>query len=177
MIVFDIEATGLLKQGLSIKEQPHIVEFAAVKLNDKTLKKVDSIEFMVNPKVPFPKKFVEITGITENKVKGMKTFAHHFNDVVDFFLGERYLCAHNISYDVGVLGAEIQRLRMQKNFPWPPIHLCSMERTQHFRGKWLKLNILYEFLFDKKPVQAHRAMSDVDLLLDCVRELRKRDIL
>ncbi len=177
MIVFDIEATDLIKKLRPIDEQPHIVEFAAVKLHDKSLKRIDEIEFMVDPKVPLPDKFTKITGIDKNMVKGKKTFAYHFNDVTDFFLGERVLCAHNISYDTGVLGAEVQRLGMLKNFPWPPEHVCTMRRTDHFTGKWLKLTELYKWLFEKNPIQSHRAMSDVEMLVKCVKHLRKMEIL
>ena len=178
MIILDIEATGLLQNdSLPLTEQPHIVELAAKRLSDKTLKATDKIEFMCDPGVPLPKKFMEITGITEKDVKGKKKFATYFPQVVEFFNGERTLCAHNVSYDVGVLAYQLQRLGMQHHFPWPVIHLCTVELTHHFKGHRLNLLKLYEYLGFPEVKHAHRAMGDVDMLVKIVKELRKMKVL
>src|SRR6185312_12803109 len=88
MIVLDTETTGLPEPELvPLDQQPHIIEFGAIKLNDDTLEQVDQMHFMVNPGIPIPPIITKITGITDADVHGKKKFASAVLPLSEFFLG------------------------------------------------------------------------------------------
>jgi DNA polymerase-3 subunit epsilon len=177
MIIVDTETTDLIHNSLlPLAQQPRIIEFAAQKLDDNNLQFIDQISFLVNPGVPIPPHVVKTTGIDDGMVKDAKPFSTHYPALVDFFLGERKLVAHNLPHDVGCLALELRRLDMEHRFPWPHHHICTVELSQYFNGKYLKLTELYQQLFDREPSQEHRAMSDVELLVECVRALHQRGL-
>src|SRR4051812_6260290 len=175
MIIFDTETTGLPKPTVvPLDQQPHIIEFAAVKLSDKTLHETDRVTFLVNPGVPLEPIITKITGLRDSDLKNEKPFSARYLELVRFFLGEEMLIAHNAPFDVALLTFELQRLDMLTKFPWPFRHVCTVERTQHLTGSYMKLEKLYTHLFGRDPEQKHRAMGDVELLMDVVRELRRK---
>lgn len=179
MIVFDTETTGLIGHvSTPLDQQPEIIELTAFKLDDATLEKTDEISFLIAPKrLPLPPKITEITGITENMLKGQPSFARHLPAVRDFFRGEETMVAHNCSYDAGMFELELRRLSAVTKFPWPSTHICTVEATMSLKGYRLKLGILYELLTGKKPDGAHRSRADVAALAELVPILRGRGLL
>jgi len=173
MIVWDTETTGLIEKGaVPLVKQPHIVEFAGVKLYDETLEPYGDLEFMCKPPIPLSEKITEITGLTDDDLKDCKPFAAYYKKLVDFFFGERVIVAHNLSYDVGMLSLELRRLDRLVKFPWPPEHKCTMELTKDIKGKWMKQGVLYKHYMGYDPEQEHRAMADVNQLVEVVRKMR-----
>ena len=70
MIAFDTETTGLpIKGELSspLKMQPHIIEFAAIKLDDETLEETDRLHFFCKPPISIPAVITKITSIDDAK--------------------------------------------------------------------------------------------------------------
>lgn len=178
MLVFDTEATDLLApEAAPIEQQPHLLELACIKLDDKTLKEVARLEFLVNPRVPIPEKCTEITGITAATVKGKPPFAAYFGALADFWLGERYVVAHNLSYDNGVLYWELKRLGKVTAFPWCPGTICTVEKSLPLHGHRMKLGDLHLELTKKEHKDAHRAISDVEALVRIVRIMDKKGML
>jgi DNA polymerase III epsilon subunit-like protein len=174
MIVLDTETTGLLEpEAAPLSKQPYIVDFAAVKLDDKTLERVESIEFLAKPAIPMSPEAVEITGITDEMLKGELPFAASYMILVNFFLGETTLVAHNLPFDRGCLEMELRRMGRLTRFPWPFNHLCTVELTKDITGKFSKQSHVYLHYFGEDPAQEHRAMSDVKQLCDIIRAMRK----
>lgn len=174
MIIFDTETTGLLKSSIvDLEQQPKIIEFAAIKLDDKTLEEVDRIEFLVNPGHALPAVITKITGIEDSDLKDVKPFVDYYEQLTNFFLGEKYLIAHNVAFDVGMLTTELSRIGRLTQFPWPPIQICTVNKTMTIKGYRLKLSILYSHLFGEEFKEAHRAMNDVMALVRCVKTLIK----
>lgn len=174
MIIFDTETTGLLKASIvDLDKQPKIIEFAAIKLDDKTLEEVDRIEFLVHPQETLPKEIIKITGLTDEKLKDAKTFEHHYEKLTDFFLGERILIAHNVSFDMGMLKNDLARIGRLTQFPYPPRQICTVVQTFQIKGYRLNLSKLHIHLFGEDFKEAHRAMHDVEALTKCVKELIK----
>ena len=67
ILAFDTETTGLPVAGINdLTKQPKIIEFAAIKICDKTLEEVDRIEFLVHPNQPISAKITEITGLKDS---------------------------------------------------------------------------------------------------------------
>lgn len=177
MLVFDSETTGLIKNKLlPLPQQPHIIEFAAVKLSD-ALEVSDKLTFMCNPGVPLDKVITDITGITEADLADKKPFSAYADEVSDFFLGERAMVAHNCAYDRDMLELELRRLGRVTRFPWPIQHVCTVEATHHLQGHRLKMTELYEVALGKPLAQTHRALDDVLALCDIVRWARGEGLL
>ncbi len=177
MIVFDTETTGLVQpKAAPIAKQPQIIEFAAVKLDDKTLKQKGQIEFFCNPGKPLPDKIVEITGITDGVLKDEPPFSANYKSLVDFFLGEEIMLAHNLAFDRDLLAFELMRIDRLTQFPWPPVQKCSVELTYGIKKHRLNLAKLYEMAFGEKFKDAHRAMSDTKALARVVRWMREEEL-
>ena len=178
IIIFDTETTGLpspIIKGLD--SQPHIVEFAAIKLDGNTLEEIDRIQFLVKPPISMPIEVVKIHGITDAKLEHENPFSFYYQPLVDFFIGTEIIIAHNVAFDICMLKFELQRLGRITQFPWPPIHICTVNQTIKMLNYRLTLMQLYEHLFKRPFVDAHRAMNDVGALTSIVRELVKRELL
>ncbi len=177
MIILDTETTNLAApEAAPIEQQPWVTEFAAIKVDDK-LKEVERLEFLCRPKVPIPAEAVQITGITNEMVKDKPPFSAFVPRLIDFFLGERCMVAHNMSYDATVLRHELNRLGRVTAFPWPPVQICTVEQTLSIKGFRINLGDLHLELTGKPHKDAHRAMADVEALYRVVKELRKRKVM
>lgn len=189
MIVLDTETTHLVvPDAAPIDQQPYILEFAAIKLDGRfkpgakagspmELVEVERMEFMCRPKIPIPPESVKITGITDAMVANCKPFVSYFPALVDFFLGERTVVAHNLAFDLTVLRYEIQRLGRVTAFPWPPDQVCTVERTLNIKGYRMNLGDLHREITGKEHKDAHRAMADVEGLVQIVVGLRKKGLM
>ena len=172
MIFFDTETTGLLKPEITpLMQQPFITEFAAIK-TDEDFKEIRSLTFFVKPPVPVPAEVTKITGITDAMLADALPFSAHYPELCRFFLGERALCAHNAAFDSGMLLLELRRLGKATKFPWPPEHVCTVERSKGLTNKYMKLQDLHKHYFGTDPEQKHRALDDVQLLLKVATRMR-----
>ena len=179
MIIFDTETTGLpAPSATPLDKQPHIIEFAAVKLDDKTLVQKGELEFMSNPGMSLSDQIVKITGITDAMLKDKPPFGSFIPKLQDFFLGETVLVAHSCEFDCTLLEIALKRFGKAFMFPWPKQRLCTVELTTHIKGHRLKLADLYELATKGgKFKDAHRAINDVKALAECVRWMRKGKML
>ena len=173
MIVFDLETTGLPKaEGSDLDLQPRIIEFGAIKLDDD-LNEVGVLEFLCNPKIPLEPKITKITGITDDDLKDKKPFVSMLDEVCEFFLGEKFLIAHNLPFDRVVLKFELERLGRITSFPWPPVQICTVEVGETIWNKKRKLIDIYFEVTGKEHKGAHRAIEDVRALIEVVSWYKK----
>jgi DNA polymerase III subunit epsilon len=178
VIILDNETTDLTAPDAApIEQQPYITEFAGIKLDDKTLKEVARFTFLCKPKILIPAKAVEITGITNQMVAGCPPFVKFLPEFTEFFIGERIVVAHNLAYDIAVIKYELQRLNRVTAFPWPPRQICTVELTVPMKGYRMNLGDLHLELTGKPHKDAHRAMADVEGLVNIVQVLRKKGLL
>lgn len=179
MIIFDTETTGLVgADALPLAKQPKIIEFAAVKLDDKTLKEKAQLEFMVHPGHPLPDDVIKITGIKDDDLKDKPPFQAYFKQLCEFFIGETTVVAHNCTFDMSMMELDLRRLGKQFQFPWPSERKCTVELTNHIKGHRLKLAELYEHATNGgKFSGAHRAINDVKALATIVRWMRKENLI
>lgn len=173
MIIFDTETTELLKPEVAdLNIQPHMIEIAMVKLG-ADYEVLDQYEALLNPGVPIDEKtHKRITGLTEAELADKPLFIELYDEIVEFFLGESILIAHNLQFDLGVLVAELRRTGKEYAFPYPSNQLCTVNLTKHLKGRRLKLTELYEIKTKKKLEQKHRALSDVEALVEIVRIMK-----
>jgi DNA polymerase III epsilon subunit-like protein len=174
MIILDTETTGLPGTvALPEEQQPEIIEFAALKLDDETLEEVDSVHFMCKPRIlPLDPIITKITGIRTEDLMGKPAFVSMLKPIVRLFRGETHLVAHNLPFDRDILWFELKRLGHDLRFPWPWEHCCTAELTSDILGKPMKQEVLYEHATGKKANQTHRALDDCRQLAEIVRWMR-----
>lgn len=177
MIIYDTETSGLIKNmAMPLKQQPQIIELYAQKLDDATLEAVDEWHSLFYAK-ELEQEVIDITGIKPEMLKDAPTFAEKKDELVDFFLGERIMIGHNLSYDRDMLAIELKRMDALIKFPWPQRHICTVESTESLLGFRQSLSALHEHLFGCNFESAHRAQSDVEATVRCVRELVSRGVI
>lgn len=179
MIVFDTETTGLVAPLLTpLDQQPEIIEFAAIKLDDHSLEEVAAFSSLVKPKVlPLDPKITQITGITSAQLAPERPFAAYYLDLCTFFAGEHKLVGHNLDFDRQLLSFELQRIDRTTRFPWPWVHVCTVEASFHINGYRLSQDKLYQHFMGRPPEGAHRALNDVRNLADVIRVMRQEDLI
>jgi DNA polymerase III epsilon subunit-like protein len=178
MIIFDTETTGLILPSLvRIEEQPQIIEFAGVKLDDITLEEIERLTFMCNPGCALPEEIIKITSITDEMLKDQEPFASHYHDLCDFFLGEQMMVAHNLDFDKTLLKLELIRIGKEFAFPWPPKQVCTVEASFGINNKRMRLSDLHLHCTGEDFKDAHRAMADTEALVRCVRWLRAESMM
>ena len=171
MIVLDTETTGLIQPEISeLAAQPRIVELAMIKVDDN-LKEVARYESMFNPKRQMPDDASKISGIRSKDLKDKPEFVAELPRITEFFLGERILVAHNAPFDVQMIAYELKRIDRICRFPWPPEHWCTVEMTYHIKNRMMKLTELYQHVLGRQLEQKHRAMADVEALLEVLRKM------
>lgn len=95
--------------------------------------------------------------------------------------GCQYLVAHNLEYDLAIIGAEMHRLG-QSGFGKGLTLACTMRmgtgisRPGSQNGKPPKLHELHEVLFAEELNEAHRAKADVMACARCFFELLNRGV-
>ena len=173
MIVMDLETTGLvMPDAVDIKQQPYIIEFGAVKL-DKDLNVKEEVGFLVNPNQELSPKITKITGIKNEDLKDQPPFIAYYDKLVEFFIGEKVLAAHNLPFDAGVLKYNLIRIDKLIKFPWPPKHLCTIEVGEKVWGIKRKLTDIYLEVTGKEHKGAHRAVDDVKATVEVLKWYKK----
>lgn len=100
-VVVDLETTG----GRS--EYHRITEIGAVKIRGKEV--LETFQSLVNPERRIPGKITQLTGISDEMVRGQPVFAD-LAEGFRKFVGESIVVAHNINFDYGFLRQEYASL-------------------------------------------------------------------
>jgi DNA polymerase III epsilon subunit-like protein len=170
MIIFDTETTDLVRAvDTPLDKQPKIIELFALKICDETLEPLCELDLLIDPQEPITEEITKITSITDDMVRGKGAFALHAKAIAEFWLGEKWSCGHNIRFDVDMLLAELKRLGLQHKFPWTMNQLCTVEASEHYEGRRLKLIDLHKRLTGEGFDDAHRAKADVMATYTCVK--------
>lgn len=160
LTIVDTETTGLVQaKGSDQLHQPHFTEFYAMQV-DNNGKFVRDFNTLIKPPIPIPKFLEKQIGITNEMVANAPTFLQVYKKIITVFFGSHTMVAHNLSFDLGVLVQELQRIGKEHHFPYPPIHFCTVEQSMHIKGFRLKNTELYEIATGKEMVGAHRAKVD-----------------
>lgn len=160
-IIFDTETTELdLPEEIELSHQPYITEIYCLKI-DKKNNIVSDFHSLFSIPIPVPFFITNLTGIDDNLLRGQATFLDKYERLAKFFIGTETLVAHNLSFDLKMLWIELQRIGKQFNFPYPPIHFCTVEQSLHLEGQRLSNAQLYAYSKGKGIKGAHRAKADV----------------
>jgi len=177
MIFFDSETTGLPKSdATSLVHQPFITEIYAVRV-DENYQMVAELDTLIRPPIPIPGFITKISGIDDTLLNESQapTFVQVYPRLIDLFLGEREVIAHNCTFDMTLIFCELARLGRQFQFPWPHIWTCTVEKSKHIQGRRLTLQQLCE-LAGFQHRDAHRAKPDVVALMKCHEWMREKGL-
>jgi len=181
-LFFDTETTGLpSRRSHGQVDQPRIVSIAWATWNSKSLD-FDDEYFLVQPDgFEIPPAATRVHGISTEEAS---TNGSPLNHVL------RSLCtavdkanpdmvvAHNTDFDVPVLQAEFDRLKLRNPLRDKKV-ICTMKSTIDFcdlpshrdTPKWPKLSELYLKIAGNQPAKKHNALSDVHTLMSCFMAL------
>lgn len=174
-IFADVETTGFVRTESSpLNTQPYVTELCMIR-TDKELNIKGVYNELFKIPIPLEEKITKITGITDEMLVDKKPFVAHWREIAEFARGAKYFVAHNVSFDRDCIMYEFKRINKILNFPWPPEHICTIEKSMHIKGHKLNLGLLHEILFGDKFEGAHRAQADVEALIRCFGELQKRE--
>jgi DNA polymerase III epsilon subunit-like protein len=183
---FDTETTGLPKNYHAPHEDldnwPRIVQVAWLIANEKK-EILNKKSFIIKPDgFNIPIASSNIHGIDDAKAnqfgiplaEALNIFNENLNQ------SNPTLVAHNIDFDINVLGAEFLRTNINTNF-MDLSRICTMKSTIDFcnlpNRKYPKLIELYRRLFADDFIGAHDALADVSACYECFFELKKRNII
>ena len=163
--VLDLETTGFSP----VTER--ITEIGVMKLQDG--KVIDEFSCFVNPEKPIPARVVELTGITDDKVRDAQTIDKVFPELLEFIEGS-VLVAHNAEFDINFL--KYNALKLGCEFDYTYVDTLSLAKELFPDFKTYKLGRIAKNLGITVDV-AHRALDDVsttvkifNVMLDKLKE-------
>jgi DNA polymerase III subunit epsilon len=168
-VVVDVETTGGWASG------DRITEIGAVKIRNHQV--VNEWHSLVNPQRAIPAKITQITGITNEMVRGAPIFAEVADSFMRF-MGDGIFVAHNVNFDYGFMSNEYERLDRRFRFP----KLCTVAgmRRRYPGHESYGLGKLCE-LYGIELETHHRALCDARAtghllnLMNLKRERREPD--
>ena len=103
-VVFDVETTGLSAV------HNDLIQIAASKMHKGNI--IEQFDEFIDPGHPLSAFTTELTGITDNHVKGAKPLVQVLQEFQEFCQGN-VLEAHNATFDVGFINANYERHQLQ----------------------------------------------------------------
>ena len=146
-VAFDLETTGLYCRDT-------IIEIGAVRMKEGV--ELDRFQTFVDPGRKLHPKTVELTGITDEMLKGAPTIDKVIPEL-KAFIGERVVVAHNADFDINFVRRACQDLGIQwdmTSLDTLAISQCLMPQLGRFR-----LDIVAK-AFDLADFNHHRAGDD-----------------
>lgn len=187
-LFFDVETTGLPlfwnAPVTDVHNWPRVVQLAWVAC-DRRGRRIRKGNYLIRPEgFVIPRDATDVHGITTKKAKqsGIK-----LQKVLAEFVREvkraDVLVAHNLSFDVMVIGAELVRCDMGSPFEGK-VGVCTMREATDYcrlpsrrRGyKWPTLEELYMILFGNIHEGAHDAAADVEACRKSYYRLRELNV-
>ena len=156
IVVVDFETTGLNPFA------DRIIEIGAVKLENGQV--MDTFSMLVDPEIPLPAKVIQITKIQDYMLKDQPKAAEALPKLMAF-IDNSPLAAHNASFDMAFLRAELSRLGQQ--FDLPQIDTLAFAQKLYPDLKRYNLASLCRHL-GVVLKNAHRAVHDATATAQCL---------
>lgn len=151
-IVFDIETTGLSAMN------DKITEIGAVRLVDGKIQ--DTFLTYCDPETPIPEKITELTGITDEMVKGAPKTYEAVSAFLEF-IGDDILIAHNANFDIGFIKKSCSDHRIPFNNPY--IDTVAVSRYVNPDLQRHRLDTIAKY-YNFEKFNHHRASDDAEML-------------
>ena len=200
-LVFDSETTGLSKTQIispsTIHLWPHIVQFSYIvfDMDSNEIVKIKDSIIKVPDGFTITEENAKIHGITTeiSLVKGVDLLPVLEEFFADFDSAD-HIVGHNVSFDINMIKAELQRLIMNSSDKklqeylttintstkfyctmQETIELCAIELKDKYGRpykKFPKLVELYQKMFGVTPKNLHNSLNDVIVCLRCFIKLK-----
>ena len=147
-VAFDLETTGLSAKN------DRIIEIGAVLMENG--QEIDRFQTFVDPEMRLQKETIDLTGITDDMLKGAPKLEEVFPKFLEF-VGDRVLVAHNADFDTGFIRVACQRL----GYPYKYTSVDTLVMSQNLLpqlGKF-KLDLVANAL-NLPEFNHHRAADD-----------------
>jgi len=160
----------------------------AWQLHDETGQLLHYDSIIIKPEgytIPFNAE--QIHGISTKRAleegRELKTVLQEFIEIVNKC---KYLCGHNIEFDINIIGAEFLRMGLPNVFEGKPsidtksdetTAYCAIPGGKGGKFKWPTLSELYTKLFNESFAEAHNAAFDVQATAKAFFEIIKRSII
>lgn len=174
-IIWDTETTGLLLHpNAELSKQPRITEFGGSLLDCATGAVRDTLNVLINPGIELSPEITKLTGITNEMLRDEPPFVDALPKISAFFAQASSMFSHNLPFDKGVLIRELRRIDANaiETFPWPAHEFCTVGLYSEQYGRNPRLIELYADVMEKPLEQKHRAMSDVEALIEIIQKER-----
>jgi DNA polymerase III subunit epsilon len=163
-IVFDTETTGLDPfQG------HRVVEIGCVELFNR-IPTGQSFHRYVNPERDMPAEAAEVHGLTAEFLKDKPVFAEIAEEFLEF-IGEAPLIAHNASFDVAFLNAELERAHKGLISRERIVDTLLLARRKHPGGANRLDDLCARYGIDNTRRTKHGALLDAEILGEVYIEL------
>jgi len=189
LLFFDTETTGLPKDFnapiTDTDNWPRLVQLAWI-LTDETGKELQRRNDIAKPEdFEIPAEVTAVHGITTHRaqVNGISLgwMLDHFEASAQI---SGALVAHNITFDLNIIGAELVRKGMFRPHEKTKtictmnsgVELCKLT-GRYGKYKRPRLAELHEFLFGENFDNAHNAMADTEAMKRCFFEMVKRGVI
>jgi DNA polymerase III subunit epsilon len=162
-IIIDTETTGL------DRKLDRIVEIGCVEVID--LRPTgNTFHKYVNPTHPVHRQAFHVHGLSNEFLKTMPTFPGIVNQFLRYIEGAT-LVAHNASFDIGMLNAELERLDLPA-LTNEVVDSLALAREQRPRARHTLDALCKAFNINISRRTKHGALLDAELLADVYIELR-----
>ena len=163
-IVLDTETTGL-----DPYQGHRLVEIGCIELVNR-IPSGQVFHRYVNPERDIPAEAFAIHGIDNARVQNEKTFAEIADELIEF-LGDAPLVAHNASFDLGFLNAEIERCSKPLLARERLVDTLLLARRKHPGGSNRLDDLCARYRIDNSRRTKHGALLDAELLAEVYLEL------
>lgn len=141
---------------------------------------IPTVEELIAQKNKNPTFFVDNNISTERCFDEGRPIAEILELIINDLFNSEIAVAHNMKFDMNVLGAELMRADMQVGKKLikvctmdSTINLCKLPPFRYGTYKYPKLVELYKFLFGKEMKGNHDAFADVIGCRECFMQLIK----
>lgn len=172
ILFFDTETNGMVdwKRPSGGKDQPHIVQLAAILCDEETMQAVDTMNVIVSPDGwDIPEEISDIHGITTEQALKVGITE---KEALQMFLKLWYQCdlrvAHNTTFDNRIIRIALKRylpnLIPDDDWKDKDRYFCTLQRARKVMGgkKGHTLAEAYKHFMGKELENAHDAMADTE---------------
>ncbi|APO65685.1 DNA polymerase III subunit epsilon [Rhizobium gallicum] len=163
-IIFDTETTGLDSR------MDRIIEIGGVELLNH-FPTGRTIHIYINPgDQKVHPDALAVHGITDEFLKDKKPFSAVVEEIIEFFGDARWI-AHNATFDMGFVNAELARLGIPPVLPERVVDTLSLARRKHPMGPNSLDALCRRYGIDNSHRTKHGALLDSELLAEVYIEM------
>lgn len=163
-IIFDTETTGLDNR------LDRIIEIGGIELSNH-FPTGRTLHIYINPgDQKVHPDALAVHGISDEFLKDKKPFADVVEEIIEFF-GDAKWIAHNATFDMGFINAELARLSMPPILPERVVDTLSLARRKHPMGPNSLDALCRRYGIDNSHRTKHGALLDSELLAEVYIEM------